>query len=249
MVKISGVILTFNEERNIARCIESIQSVVDEIVVVDSFSTDNTEEICKSYGVRFVQYAFEGYIEQKNRGLSLATYDYVLSLDADEALSSELIESVKQIKQNWTNDGYTMNRLTNYCGTWIHHSGWYPDRKMRLLDRRKGEWAGMNPHDKFLPAAGATKKFIKGDILHYSYYTFAEHKAQVEKFADIASRALHQKGIRSNILKIIYKPIARFIRTYFMKAGFLDGKEGFIIACMTAKASYLRYLKLYYLGK
>lgn len=249
MVKISGVILTFNEERNIARCIESIQSVVDEIIVVDSFSTDRTAEICQSFNVRFEQYPFDGYIEQKNRGLSLATNDYVLSLDADEALSPELRESIIQVKQNWTHDGYTMNRLTNYCGTWIHHSGWYPDRKMRLIDRRKGKWAGMNPHDKFLPVPGATKKLIKGDILHYSYYTFAEHKAQVEKFADIASRALYQKGIRSNIFKIIYKPIARFIKTYFVKAGFLDGKEGVIIACMTAKASYLRYLKLYHLGK
>ncbi len=248
MVKISGVILTFNEERNIARCIESIQSVVDEIVVVDSFSTDKTAEICKSYGVRFEQFPFDGYIEQKNRGLSLTTNDYVLSLDADEALSPELMKSIQQIKQNWTHDGYTMNRLSNYCGKWIHHSGWYPDRKMRLIDRRKGKWAGMNPHDRFLPTEGATKEFLKGDILHYSYYTFEEHKAQVEKFAEIASRALYQKGVRSNLLKIIYKPVARFMKSYFVNTGFLDGKEGLIIACMTAKASYLRYLKLYNLG-
>ncbi|HMT28516.1 MAG TPA: glycosyltransferase family 2 protein [Bacteroidia bacterium] len=245
MVKISAIILTFNEERNIGRCLESILSVSDEIVVIDSFSTDQTEAICKRFEVKFVQHRFDGYIEQKNYGMSQASFDYILSLDADEALSPELLNSVMTAKQNWSADGYTMNRLSNYCGKWIRHSGWYPDRKMRLVDRRKGKWGGLNPHDKFIPSSDAQIKHLPGDIHHYSYYTFAEHEAQAIKFSDIASKALFDKGVKSNLLKLIYKPFARFIKTYFINLGILDGSAGFTIACMTAKSSYLRYLKLY----
>lgn len=245
MDKITAVILTFNEERNISRCIDSIISFVDEILVVDSFSTDHTAEICKSYGVTFHQHHFEGYIEQKNYAMKLASNNIILSLDADEALSAELVASIKNVKPNIEYDGYTMNRLTNYCGKWIHHSGWYPDRKLRLVDKRKGIWGGTNPHDRFEMTSQGRVFHLLGDILHYSYYTFEEHRAQVIRFADISARSMHEKGIRSNILKIIYKPVARFLRAFVMKAGFLDGWEGWTIARMTAWASYLRYLKLY----
>jgi len=245
MIKLSVVILTFNEERNIKRCIESVLAVADEIVVVDSFSTDKTKEICSAYNIRFSEHGFEGYIEQKNYATSLATNDIVLSMDADEALSEELLQSVLEVKQNRTFDGYTMNRLTNYCGKWIHHSGWYPDTKLRLVDRRKGRWGGFNPHDRFEMEAGGSISPMKGDLLHYSYYTFDEHRAQIRKFAAISAKALHQQGVRSDPAKIIYKPIARFLRAYIVKAGFLDGMEGWTIARMTAWASYLRYSQLY----
>lgn len=245
MIKISGVILTFNEARNISRCIESVLQVADEIVVVDSFSTDTTPDICKSYGVRFIQNPFGGYIEQKNFALSKATFDVVLSLDADEELSAELIRSLKKVKQNWEHEGYSLNRFTNYCGKWIHHSGWYPDRKLRLFNKNSGSWGGINPHDKFIINKNATIGLLKGDLFHYSYYSLAEHEAQILKFADIASKALHSKGVKSNPLKLIYKPVARFLKTYIIHAGFHDGKEGLTIAGMTAEAAYLRYLKLY----
>jgi glycosyltransferase involved in cell wall biosynthesis len=249
MERISAVILTFNEQRNIARCIESVLPVADEIVVVDSFSTDATEAICRKYGVRFIQHAFEGYIEQKNYATSLASNEIILSLDADEALSDELIQSIKEVKKKRLCDGYSMNRLTNYCGKWIHHSGWYPDSKLRLLDRREGKWGGTNPHDKFEMNEKSTVCKINGDLFHYSYYTFEEHRSQIIKFADISAKALHQKGVRSGPGKIIYKPIARFLRTYIVKAGILDGKEGWTIARMTAWASYLRYTQLYKIQK
>jgi glycosyltransferase involved in cell wall biosynthesis len=245
MADISAVIITYNEEKNIARCIDSVLGIADEIVIVDSFSTDRTPEICLSYKVKFIQHPFEGYIEQKNYALSHASNDFVLSLDADEALSDTLKESIRQVKHASAFDGYFMNRLTSYCGKWIHHSGWYPDRKMRLFNRNKGKWAGVNPHDRFELDQNATFSYLKGDILHYSYYTLEEHRRQIEKFTDISSNALFNKGVRSGPLKIFFKPVARFLKAYFLRGGFLDGKEGFTIARMTARASYLKYSKLY----
>ena len=245
MEKISVVILTYNEERNIKRCIESVLAVADEIVVVDSLSVDKTEEICRAYDLRFISHAFEGYIEQKNYATKLATHDLILSMDADEALSDELKESVLTVKKQINADGYTMNRLTNYCGKWIHHSGWYPDTKLRLVNRTKGKWAGVNPHDKFEMYSSGNIKHLRGDLYHYSYYTFEEHKAQIRKFAEISAKSLYLKGVRSDLAKIIYKPVARFLRAYIVKAGFLDGREGWTIARMTAWASYLRYSQLY----
>jgi len=246
MEKISAVILTFNEERNIAMCIDSVIGVADEIIVIDSYSTDKTMDICRNYKeIRLLQNPFEGYIEQKNFGKELATFDWVLSLDADEVLSDELRESILNAKKNFKFDGYLMNRLTYYCGKWIKHSGWYPDRKMRLFNRQKGIWVGLNPHDKFVLNKGAKQGSLKGDILHYSYYTFEEHEQQVQRFSEIAARSLYKKGVKSGYLKMMYKPLARFVKSYIVKQGFKDGVAGLTIARMTAKASFLRYKKLY----
>ena len=162
-VKLSVVIITFNEEKNIARCLESVKDIADEIVVVDSFSKDKTEEICRGYGVKFIEHKFEGHIEQKNYASSQATYQHVLSLDADEALSDELKESIIKVKNDWNGYGYSMNRLTNYCGKWIHHCGWYPDTKIRLMDKSKGKWDGDNPHDQFIMQDNAEAIQLKGD--------------------------------------------------------------------------------------
>jgi glycosyltransferase involved in cell wall biosynthesis len=248
-VKITGVVVCFNEERDIERCITSLQQVCDEVVVVDSYSTDSTPEICRSLGVKFSQHEFEGYIEQKVHAASLASHDVILSLDADEALSEELIGSIRQVKSDFACDAYYMNRFNNYCGKWIHYSGWYPDRKLRLFDYSKAEWAGRNPHDKVIMNDDATTGLLKGDILHYSYYTFAEHLEQVHKFSDIASRAMYDGGKRSGPMKILYKPLARFFKAYLLKLGILDGMAGFTISRMTAYATYLKYKKLYRLQK
>ncbi|MBT8332765.1 MAG: glycosyltransferase family 2 protein, partial [Deltaproteobacteria bacterium] len=139
-VKISAVIITYNEERNIGRCLDSVREVADEIVVVDSYSTDKTKEICHSMNVKFLQHHFEGHIEQKNYAVSCASCGQVLSLDADEVLSEKLQQSILAAKQSWRFDGYSFNRLTNYWGKWNRHSGWYPDTKLRLWDRSKGRW-------------------------------------------------------------------------------------------------------------
>jgi len=249
MVRLSVVIITFNEERNIGRCIDSLQGVADEIVVVDSNSTDATQQICISKGARFLLHAFEGYIEQKNFALEQATFNHILSLDADEALSDELRQSILRVKTDWTADVYSMNRLTNYCGTWVRHGGWYPDRKVRLFRKESGRWGGINPHDEYRMIKGGNQSHLAGDLLHYSYYSSADHDRQIDRFSAIGAKALFEKGVRSNLLKMVYKPAARFIRNYLLKLGLLDGKTGWTIARKSAKAVYWKYQRLYRLQK
>jgi glycosyltransferase involved in cell wall biosynthesis len=245
MPQISVVIITFNEERNIARCIQSVQRIADDIVVVDSYSTDKTEEICKSFGARFVQHKFEGHIEQKNWAITQAEFPCILSLDADEALDETLQESIAEIKNKWTHDGYCMNRLTNYCGKWIYHCGWYPDTKLRLWDSRKGKWGGVNPHDRFEMSGGDTNtRHINGNILHYSYYTIEDHYKQVNYFTDILSKSQFEKGKRATNVTLYFSPVVKFIRDYFLMLGILDGAEGFTISRISAYATYLKYKKL-----
>ena len=245
MIKLSAVIITFNEERNIGRCLESLRGVVDDIVVVDSFSTDQTEAICLEHGARFVKHAFAGHIEQKNWAITQALFPHVLSLDADEALSDELKKSILAVKADFKKQGYYMNRLTNYCGQWIRHSDWYPDRKLRLWDSRKGAWGGTNPHDKYMLADGDKESgWLKGDLLHYSYYSVEEHRRQTEKFAKIGANALFQRGKRTHLLEALVRSGFKFIRTYFFKAGFLDGRAGLTICSITAQGTWLKYRML-----
>ncbi len=244
MNPISAVVITYNEEANIKRCILSLLPVVDEIIVLDSFSTDATEAICKALGVLFYQHRFDGHIEQKNRVIEYTSHNLVLSLDADEALDPELQKAIKQVKQNPEYDGYYLNRLTNYCGTWIKHGNWYPDRKLRLWDKRKGTWGGLNPHDRFELVEGASVSKLNGHLLHYSFYTFDEHLAQIHKFTDISSRAAFERGKKSYFFKPIINPIAKFIGGYIIKLGLLDGKAGFQIAWYSAYATFLKYSKL-----
>lgn len=245
MPKLSVVIITYNEEKNIASCLESVQGVGDDIVVVDSYSTDKTEEICKSYDVRFIQHKFDGHIEQKNWATTQAKYPHVLSLDADEALDDTLKKSIASIKNDWKQDGYYMNRLTNYCKKWVHHCGWYPDTKLRLWDSRKGKWGGTNPHDKYELFEGDKKtQHIKGDILHYSYYTIEDHYKQVHYFTDILAKAQFEKGEKASIIQLALSPVVKFIRDYIVKLGILDGATGFTICRISAYATYLKYKKL-----
>jgi glycosyltransferase involved in cell wall biosynthesis len=242
---ISVVIITFNEEHNIARCIQSVQCIADDIVVVDSFSTDNTEKICESFGVRFVQHEFKGHIEQKNWAITQAKFPHILSLDADEALDEKLQNSIIEIKDTWPHDGYYMNRLTNYCGKWIHHCGWYPDTKLRLWDSRKGKWGGVNPHDKFEMYDGdINTTHIHGNILHYSYYSIDDHYKQVNYFTDILAKSQFDKGKKASLASLYISPVIKFIRGYFFMLGILDGASGFTICRISAYATYLKYSKL-----
>jgi glycosyltransferase involved in cell wall biosynthesis len=249
-VQISVVIITFNEERNIGRCLDAVRDLADEIVVLDSFSTDRTAEICTEKGARFIQHAFDGHIQQKNRAITYATYPYVLSLDADEAPDGELIAAILLAKSDWKYDGYSMNRLTNYCGQWIRHCGWYPDVKLRLWDSRKGKWGGANPHDKYeMLDTTARTWHLAGNILHYSYYTVEEHYRQTDKFSTIAAKALAAEGKSSHLFEALIKTLAKFIRNYFIKAGFLDGKIGFVVCRISAYETWMRYRKLASLAK
>jgi len=249
-VKISAVVITLNEEKNIGRCLDSVRQVADEVVVVDSYSTDRTRDICGSRSVHFMQHAFEEHIEQKNYAVSCAAYDRVLSLDGDEALSEKLKQSILTVKQNWQADGYSFNRLTSYCGKWIRYSGWYPDTKLRLWDRRKGQWGGVNPHDRVIMDAGSRIAHLDGDLYHYSYPTIRDHIDTINNFSEIAARAAHADGRRANlVLDIILNPPLTFIKKYVLKLGFLDGYPGLMIAVHTAYGKFLKYIKLRELNK
>ncbi|TAF32481.1 MAG: glycosyltransferase family 2 protein [Cytophagales bacterium] len=244
MPSISVVVITFNEAKNLRRCLKSVRGVADEIVVVDSFSTDQTESIARELGARFIQHTFEGHIEQKNWAISQATFPHVLSLDADEALSETLRASILKVKQLWTHDGYSFNRLTNYCGHWVRHCGWYPDVKLRLWDSRMGAWGGQNPHDTYLMSAQAQTTSLEGDLLHYSYYSISEHIAQLNKFTTIGAEADFKKGKRVSVLGMVFKSIWKFIRDFVFKKGFLDGYTGFLVCAISAFASFSKYIKI-----
>lgn len=244
MIKLSVVIITLNEEQNIGRCLESVKDLADEIVVIDSFSTDRTREISESFDAKFVIHEFDGYVNQKNYANSQAGNDIILSLDADEVLSEELANSIKKVKNNFDAAGYTMNRLTNYCGKWIRHCGWYPDRKLRLFDRRMGNWEGLIIHEEFKLNKPEKVKHLNGDLLHYSFNSVEEHKKQSEKFTTLGAQADYQKGKKAPCYKIWFAPIFKFIQSYFIRFGVLDGKTGWTICWLSANATYHKYVKL-----
>ncbi|MEI6049446.1 MAG: glycosyltransferase family 2 protein [Bacteroidota bacterium] len=249
MPKISAVIITYNEEMFIDKCLASIDGIADEIVVVDSYSSDATEEICKKYNVRFIKHEFEGYRDQKNFALGLATYKNILSLDADEALSDRLRESILSVKDKWDYDGYLFNRRNHYCGKWIRYSQWYPDRQMRLFYADHGKWGELNLHERFLMSNGARIAKLKGDLLHWSFLSPQDHVEKVNKFSLIGAEEFHKAGIKSNIFTPYIHSIWGFFRSYIVKGGFLDGRDGFLICSLYAKSTFIKYRILRQLNK
>jgi glycosyltransferase involved in cell wall biosynthesis len=249
-VNISAVIITYNEEANIDRCLSSLQNIADEIIIVDSFSQDKTKTICERYNVKFIEHAFEGHIQQKNFAMKQAKHDYILSLDGDEALTNTLREEILNVKNNWKHHGYAFNRLNNYCGQWIKHGGWYPDRKIRLWDRGKGYWGGVNPHDRVVMAPDATIGRLSGDLLHYSFSSLAEHVTQINYFSDITAREYYKAGKKSVLFfHTFINPTFTFFRAYIFQLGILDGFNGFIISVIMAYGNFLKYAKLSVLQK
>lgn len=244
MVKISLVVITYNEAHNIRRCLESAADIVDEILVVDSASTDATVAIAESFGARVVIQPFLGYVAQKRFAISQARYPVVLSLDADEALSEALRQSITGVRAKWSHDCYFMNRLSSIGGSWIRHGGWYPDRKMRLFDRGKYAVEGIDPHDKFVPVPGASSAHLKGDILHYTNGDIAGRAATVNQFSTLAARAFDERGKRGSLGRLLFKPFFRFVVEYFFRRGFLDGFYGFVVARTSAQYVFLREAKL-----
>lgn len=244
MPKISAVIITYNEELFIEKCLASIVGIADEIVVVDSFSTDTTEEICKKYNVRFVKHAFEGYRDQKNYALNLATYKNILSLDADEALSDRLRESILAIKDKWNFEGYLFNRRNYFCGTWIRHSEWYPDRQLRLFHSDYGKWGVLNLHEKFLMSNGYKVGKLKGDLLHWPIMSYKDHSDKMSKYSLLGAQEFYKAGKKANIFTPYIHLIWGFFRAYIIKGGFLDGRNGIRICSIYAKSSFNKYKKL-----
>ena len=244
-VPLSVVIITFNEEANIGRCLAALGGVGEEVLVVDSFSTDRTVEICRQHGARVVQNAFAGYVAQKNFATDQARFDHVLQLDADEVLTGELRQSIESVKNNWQHAAYSLARLTNYCGNWVRHGGWYPDRKLRLYDRRLGRWQGLLLHEHYEVQPGQTTGTLAGDALHYSYASVAQHVAQLNKFTSITAQELALRG-KTNVtlFHLLLKPLWKFTHGYVLRRGFLDGFAGLSIAAISAGGVFLKFAKL-----
>ena len=245
-MKISATIITLNEEDKIRPCLESLRDIVDEIVVVDSLSTDATKAICEEYGVKFIEQNWLGYSEQKNLANTLASHDWILSIDADEVLSEELRKSILEIKQNQQSDPnkvFSFNRLNNYCGKWIHHSGFYPDKKIRIWNRNIGKWEGI-VHEVIRFSSKVEETHLKGDLLHYSYSKPEDFEKQVFKFAEMRAQHYFEKGKKNAGLLKIVSPIYYFIQHYILRLGFLDGKEGFTMCWVGTRATKHKYKTL-----
>lgn len=249
-MKLTATIITLNEERNIERCIVSLLPVADEIIVLDSFSSDKTKEICESYEVRFEQRKWEGYAETKNYLNSLASGDFILSVDADEALDEELQQEVLRIKKEQAPTSvYSVNRLTNYCGKWIKHSGWYPDIKVRIFPKDVCYWEGAYVHEELYIPEEYHIVQLKGHLLHYSYYDFADHRSRADKYSELTAQKMNAAGKKAGPIKPYLSGLARFVTMYFLKAGFLDGKMGYRIASISAASNVFKYKELRRLNK
>ena len=244
MSKISATIITYNEEGYIADCIDSLRTVADEIIVVDSFSHDSTKDICFKKNVRFAEHVFTSHIEQKNYALSLTSFDHVISLDADERLSSQLVESILLVKDSWPAEAYKMNRLSTYGDKWIQRGNWYPDQKIRLWNKHVAQWGGNNPHDKIILEPKFKPMHLKGDILHEAYLDSHEALQKIQLYSDIFAKENVGK-LSSSVFKIMAHSGFTFFKSYIIKQGIFDGFEGLMVAMAEANHTFYKYAKLY----
>jgi len=243
---VSASIITLNEEKNIARAIESVRSWVQEVVVVDSGSTDQTLEIARSLGARVIQNPWRGYGQQKNFAQSKVTHDWVLNLDADEAITPELaLEIQNSLSKNEGKNiqGYLMPRLSFYLGRWIRHGGWYPNRSLRLYHRQHARWTEPDVHEECI-VDGAVEILSK-DILHYPFRRIEDQIETNLKFSRLGAVRLSKSGKKKNLPLLILKPIGKFLETFIIKKGFLDGMVGFIISVNAAHSIFLKYAYFY----
>ena len=242
-IKLSAVIITKNEEKNIALCLESLKTVADEMIVLDSNSTDNTVAIASGIGAKVITRQWEGYSASKNFANSLTTGDYILSIDADEALSTELQQAILAFKSQPGADACDVNRLTNYCGKWIRHSGWYPEYKTRIFKKEAATWTG-SIHEELTFLNNPKVIRLQGDLLHYSYPTVESHLKKIYTYASLAAEKDFAKGKKYNLfLHGLVKPQFMFVRKFFIKLGFLDGGWGLVIAVISAFERFLRYVR------
>lgn len=248
MPMVSACVITYNEEAKLAACLESLVGVADEIVVVDSESTDATVAIAARFTDRIITQPFLGYVAQKNFAVDAASHDWILSLDADERLSDQLRSEILAEKDVLgEHAGYEMPRRTFYVDRWMDHC-WYPDRKLRLFDRRRARWSGRDPHDRVRVTEGSVAS-LSGDILHRSYDTVSSHLQTIDRFSEIAARELFRDGRTVSPLAPLVYGAAAFVRLYVMKRGFLDGFSGLVVAVLSATATFSRYAKLRYMNQ
>jgi glycosyltransferase involved in cell wall biosynthesis len=239
-IPLSLVIITLNEEANIARCLKSVPFAA-EYILVDSLSTDRTVEIAKSLGARVETRPFTGYRDQKQYALSLATGPWVLSLDADEALSPELAIEIQEVLKNPTHEGYRIPRCSYHLGRWIRHGGWYPDYQNRLFKKEKSSWQGGHVHE-YMEIKGSIGT-LKHDLYHYVFRDLEDQIDTNNEFSTLGAQELVRQSRPFSTLKLVFKPLGKFIECYIWKRGFLDGPAGFIIALGAAQSLFLKYAK------
>lgn len=241
---VSVCIITYNEELNIRRCLESVKWA-DEIVVIDSRSTDKTVEICREYTDKITLRDFPGHIEQKNFAVDQAKYDWVFCIDADEEVSQQLqhdiIGVLKDEHQNIV--GFYVPRKTEYLGEWVTYGRWYPDYKLRLFDHRYGRWGGENPHDR-VDIKGPTGR-LKGDLLHRTYIDISHHLQVINKYTTIAANQKYSKGVKFPMLNAIFSSMFYFVDSYIIKRGIFHGYRGLILSVMGSYYVFLKYAKLW----
>ncbi len=245
MAKISAVIITKNEELNIKRCLESLDPVADEIIVADSKSTDKTREICLKFPkVKFIETEWKGFSPTKNFANDHAQFDFILSIDADEELSPELQNEILELKPRiLMNHAYYLNRITNYCGTWIYHSGWFPDYQLRLFPKIGSQWNAAQVHEHIEFSKPLKIDYLKGHLNHYSYYTIDDHIERMKSYTSLGAEKVLSKNEKFLLLKAVLNPWLRFFKTYIVKRGFQDGAYGFSISIMASFTVFLKYFK------
>ncbi|MEP6646653.1 MAG: glycosyltransferase family 2 protein [Saprospiraceae bacterium] len=242
---LSVVIMTYNEESNIEQCITSVQGLGNEILVLDSNSTDRTVELARNLGARVEQYPFDTYADQRRRLITFAKNDFILTLDADEYLSEALKSSVQSALQNNSEDAFTSNRKSKIGNTWMDHGTWYPDRKIRLFDRRKVSVTGMDVHEALTPSASCKVGHLNGDLMHNADENIEARYQKVQGYSSRAAATLFRQGKKTDFLRILCKPFFRFVNGYFFRLGFLDGYYGYIVAMSEAQYVWLREVKLW----
>ena len=243
MAKISACIISFNEEGKIEDCLKSLQDVADEIIVVDSLSTDRTREIAAKYTDKIFEQEFLGHVEQKNLAVSKASHDWIISLDCDERLTPELISSIQNVKDNLDQaDAYRMARKTFYIYRWLNHC-WYPDFKVRLFNKNTAKWGGINPHDR-VELQGNKIITLSGDIQHYSFNSISEHIRTIDNFTEIGAKEIISRNKPVSIISPWTHGIWTFLRLYFFKGGILDGYAGLVVSVLSGMHAFVKYNKV-----
>lgn len=243
---LSAVVITKNEEKQIARCLASL-SFCDEIILVDSGSTDQTCLIAEKMNAKVVSRSWSGYAAQKNYGNSLAKGKWILSVDADEEISPQLrLEILGALKQE-SFQAYSVPRRTIHSGQWIKYGGWYPNRLVRLFEKEKARWVDEEVHE-FLKVDGVTGQ-LNSDIYHYSFDSLTDQADRNNHYSSLGAQALHRKGIRFSLAKLLLKPSLKFLETFALKRGFLDGFRGYFISVMAAHSVFLKWAKLWELER
>lgn len=245
-MSVSVTIITFNEERNIARALESV-SWADEIVVVDSGSVDRTLEIARSYTDKVYVRDWPGYATQKQRALELASHDWILSIDADEVVTPELKQEILETLKRPAFNGYYISRLNYYLNFPIRYSGWSPDHQLRLFRKDKGRWQGDYVHEsvRLEGAAG----YLKARLKHYSIQSLSAHHQRLDRYTTLAAEEMCSRGRRVGYSDLLLRPALVFLRNYLLKLGFLDGVAGLIICYFSAYYVFLKFAKCWELSR